>query len=348
MNTLTNNTFIAALKREPHSHPPIWIMRQAGRYLPEYRELRAKAHNFMAFCKNPQWATAATLQPFARYPLDAAIVFSDILTIPEAMGMDLEFIEHQGPVFHNPLKNIRDITALAIPDPNESLQYVMDTIKLCQKELAGKVPLIGFSGSPWTLACYMLEGSTSKNFSAAKKLLYQDPAASHLLLQKLQQAVSLYCAAQIHAGVDVIMLFDTWGGILSTEQYQEYSLSYMQQILADLASYSIPSIIFTKGGGQWLEMIAASGCHAVGLDWTIELSDAKNRIGGQVSLQGNLDPYALFAPPEVVAEQAKKLLNSYGKGYGHIFNLGHGIDPQTPPEHVAALIETVHHHRCVG
>lgn len=346
MRKLQNDIFLKAIYRQPTPYTPVWIMRQAGRYLPEYRQTRAKAGDFLTLCKTPELACEVTLQPLKRFNLDAAIVFSDILTIPDAMGLGLHFVEGEGPKFDSPINSIADITKLAIPDPNKDLKYVCDAIRLCQQELDGKVPLIGFSGSPWTLATYMVEGESSKNFYKIKSLLYSDPKYLHVLLDKLAQAVAAYLQAQINAGADALMLFDTWGGMLSTANYREFSLNYMKQITQFLKSQTnnkkIPLIVFTKGGGLWLEMIAEIGCDAVGLDWTIDIGQARNRIGNKVAIQGNLDPSALMGSSDVIRNEVAAILKSYGKGSGHIFNLGHGITPNIAPENVTTLVDAVH------
>lgn len=346
MRKLQNDTFLKAIYREPTPYTPIWIMRQAGRYLPEYRQTRAKAGDFLTLCKTPELACEVTLQPLSRFNLDAAIVFSDILTIPDAMGLGLYFVEGEGPKFASPINSIADIAKLAIPDPNKDLKYVCDAIRLCQQKLDGKVPLIGFSGSPWTLATYMVEGESSKNFYKIKNLLYTDPKHLHVLLDKLAQAVASYLQAQIDAGADALMLFDTWGGMLTTANYREFSLNYMQQINQLLKRQQkdkkIPLIVFTKGGGLWLDMIAEIGCDAVGLDWTIDIGQARNQVGNKVALQGNLDPSVLMSTPDVIRTEVAAILKSYGKGSGHIFNLGHGITPNISPENVTALVDAVH------
>ena len=339
---LKNDRLLRALKREPVDKTPVWLMRQAGRYLPEYRAIRQKIGSFLTMCKTPEIACEITLQPINRFDLDAAIIYSDILTIPDAMGCGLFFEDNEGPRFKFPTQDHNSVKALPIPDPNVELRYVMDAIRLVKRELNGKVPLIGFAGSPWTIACYMVEGGASKNFSIIKKMLYDTPETMHLLLQKLSDSISLYLKAQIDAGVDVIMLFDTWGGILSTEAYEHFSLHYMRQILESLASTNIPTIVFTKGGGQWLEMIASSGCDAVGLDWTTDLKTARERVGNHIALQGNLDPSILLASPDVIQREVKKVLNAFGNHPGHIFNLGHGLTPNIPHEHVKVLIDAVH------
>lgn len=345
MSKLKNDTFIRALLRQPTAYTPVWLMRQAGRYLPEYNQTRARAGNFLALCKNPDLATEVTLQPLARYPLDAAIVFSDILTIPDAMGLGLYFAEGEGPRFERPLREEWEIRDLTAPDPADHLRYVLDTVSQVRRALADSVPLIGFSGSPFTLACYMIEGRGSSDFASVKKMLYQRPDLLHRILSVNAEAVVAYLNAQIEAGAQAIMMFDTWGGMLSNTAYQEFSLAYMRKIIAGLtrerSGIRIPNIVFTKGGGGWLESIAAIGCDAVGLDWTIDIGAARSRVGNSVALQGNLDPAILLSSPETIASEAAAILSSYGKGSGHVFNLGHGISQHTPPEHVTALIAAV-------
>jgi len=345
MSKLKNDTFIRALLREPTPYTPVWLMRQAGRYLPEYNQTRARAGNFLALCKNPDLATEVTLQPLARYALDAAIVFSDILTIPDAMGLGLYFAEGEGPRFERPLREEWEIRDLTAPDPATHLRYVLDTVSQVRRSLAGSVPLIGFSGSPFTLACYMIEGRGSSDFATVKKMLYERPDLLHRILEINTQAVIAYLNAQIEAGAQAVMLFDTWGGMLSHAAYQEFSLAYLRRIIAGLTrareGLRVPSIVFTKGGGGWLESIAAIGCDAVGLDWTVDIGAARARVGMRVALQGNLDPAILLSSPQAVQREAAAILASYGKGSGHVFNLGHGISQHTPPENVAALIKTV-------
>jgi uroporphyrinogen decarboxylase len=342
---LENDTFIRALFREPTAYTPIWLMRQAGRYLPEYNQTRARAGNFLALCKNPDLATEVTMQPLARYRLDAAIVFSDILTIPDAMGLGLYFAEGEGPKFERPLREEREIRDLCAPDPTAHLRYVLDTVRQVRKSLAGSVPLIGFSGSPFTLACYMIEGRGSSDFASVKKMLYRRPDLLHKILAVNAQAVTDYLNAQIEAGAQAVMIFDTWGGMLSDAAYHEFSLAYIKQIIGSLKRENegmrVPSIVFTKGGGGWLESIADTGCDAVGLDWTINIGAAKARVGARVALQGNMDPAVLLSSPEAVQREAVAILEQFGSGPGHVFNLGHGISQFTPPEHVSALIEAV-------
>lgn len=342
---LENDTLIRALRRQPTAYTPVWLMRQAGRYLPEYNQTRARAGNFLALCKNPNLATEVTLQPLARYRLDAAIVFSDILTIPDAMGLGLYFAEGEGPKFERPLREEWEIRDLTAPDPSAHLRYVLDAVRQCRQALAGSVPLIGFSGSPFTLACYMIEGQGSSDFASVKKMLYQRPDLLHTILTVNAKAVTDYLNAQIEAGAQVVMIFDTWGGMLSHAAYHEFSLAYMKQIVAGLTrdhqGQTVPSIIFTKGGGGWLESIADTGCSAVGLDWTIDIGAARARIGTRVALQGNMDPAVLLSSPQAVQREAVTILERFGRGPGHVFNLGHGISQFTPPEHVTALIEAV-------
>lgn len=348
MNKLKNDTFLRALLRQPTEHTPIWLMRQAGRYLPEYCETRRRAGNFMNLCKNPRMACEVTLQPLARYDLDAAILFSDILTVPDAMGLGLYFAEGEGPKFERPLREEWEIRNLAAPDPGVELRYVMDAVAEIRRALDNSVPLIGFSGSPFTLACYMIEGGASEDFRTIKSMLYNRPELLHHVLEVNAKAVTAYLNAQIESGAQAVMIFDTWGGALSHRAYKEFSLAYMERILAGLkrehGGARIPSIVFTKGGGQWLEDIASIGCDAVGLDWTTDIGAARRRVGDKVALQGNLDPVALFAQPEKIAQEARAILDAYGPGSGHVFNLGHGISQFTPPDHVGALVNAVHEH----
>lgn len=321
------------------------MMRQAGRYLPEYKATRAEAGDFMSLCKNPELACEVTLQPLRRYPLDAAILFSDILTIPDAMGLGLYFGEGEGPKFRHPVRDAAAINALPVPDPEQELGYVMDAVRTIRRELKGAVPLIGFSGSPWTLATYMVEGGSSKTFGTIKKMLYSEPALLHALLDKLTQSVTLYLNAQIAAGAQSVMIFDTWGGVLTPRDYREFSLGYMQKIVDGLTRENedrkVPVTLFTKNGGLWLEAIAASGCDAVGLDWTIDIADARARIGDKVALQGNMDPSVLLGSPERIRQEVQTILAGFGQGSGHVFNLGHGITPEVDPEHAAVFIEAV-------
>lgn len=346
MKILKNDAYIRALLRESVDIMPVWMMRQAGRYLPEYKKIRAQAGDFMSLCKNTQLACEVTLQPLRRYPLDAAILFSDILTIPDAMGLGLYFTTGEGPKFHFPIRMKADIEKLPIPDPEKELRYVMDLARTVRKELAGTVPLIGFAGSPWTIATYMVEGGSSKIFSRLKAMLYTEPATLHLLLNKLTQTVILYLNAQIQAGVQSIMIFDTWGGVLSGENYRIFSLNYMHQIIEGLTRENegckIPVTLFTKGGGQWLEAIAETGCDAIGLDWTTDIGEARHRVGDKVALQGNMDPAVLYAPAPIIEKEVASILGAFGKGTGHIFNLGHGVHQDTPPEHVRIFVDAVH------
>ncbi|MFN5746606.1 MAG: uroporphyrinogen decarboxylase [Methylococcaceae bacterium] len=346
MTELRNDCFIRALLRQPVERTPVWMMRQAGRYLPEYRRVRQQAGSFMNLCTNPELACEVTLQPLDRYRLDAAILFSDILTIPDAMGLGLEFVEGEGPQFRQPVRTAENIRRLSVPDPEERLRYVPDAVRLIRRELDGKVPLIGFSGSPWTLATYMVEGRSSREFRKIKALMYEQPLLLHQLLDTLAQSVSGYLQAQIDAGVDAIMVFDTWGGVLSPTQYRQYSLDYARQSLEGVRCQrdgrTIPATLFTKGGGQWLEAMSETGYDALGLDWTTEIGDARRRVGDRVALQGNLDPQALYAPPESLRSEVRHILESYGQGSGHVFNLGHGVWPDVNPEHVGVMIEAVH------
>lgn len=338
-----NTTLLDALAQRKVAHTPVWLMRQAGRYLPEYRKIRGQVSDFLSLCKNPELACEVTLQPLSRFSLDAAILFSDILTIPEAMGLDLAFVENEGPVFNNPVRTIDEIQKLPIPDPSAELGYVIETVERLKPEL--QVPLIGFSGSPWTLACYMVEGKNTKNFATIRSMIHHIPKHLHLLLDKLAQSVTLYLTAQIQAGADVVMIFDTWGGLLNTSNYQSFSLAYMKKIIQALQASRVPVILFTKGGGLWLDSIADSGCDAIGLDWTIDIDRAKNVVGNRAALQGNLDPTVLLASPERVQTEALAILEKMDSPSGHIFNLGHGILPSTPPDNVAALIEAVHNYQ---
>jgi uroporphyrinogen decarboxylase len=343
---LANDTFLRALAREPTEYTPIWLMRQAGRYLPEYNATRKRAGSFLALAKSPAFATEVTLQPLERFPLDAAILFSDILTVPDAMGLGLYFAEGEGPRFERPLRDEAAIRALAVPDPGGELRYVTDAVREIRKALAGRVPLIGFSGSPYTLACYMVEGSGSDDFRNLKSMLYARPDLLHRILDVNTHAVTAYLNAQIEAGAQAVMIFDTWGGNLTTAGYEEFSLAYSRRVIAGLTKESngrrVPSILFTKGGGHWLEAMANSGCDALGIDWSTDLDAARRRVGAQVALQGNLDPAVLFASPEKVRVEARRVLDAFGPGPGHVFNLGHGISQFTPPESVAALANEVH------
>lgn len=343
MTQCKNDRLLRAIRHEPVDKTPIWIMRQAGRYLPEYRAVRQTAGSFMTVCKTPELACQVTMQPLARFPLDAAILFSDILTIPDAMGLGLHFLEGEGPVFQRPLRTERDIHALGIPDPEMSLGYVLDAIRMIQHELAGNIPLIGFCGSPWTLASYMVEGSANKSFPMIKAMLEQQPKLLRCLLNKLAEAVSLHLNAQINAGVQVVMIFDTWGGMLNTQHYREYSLQYVQQIIANVTQKnSVPVILFTKAGGQWLELMSQSGCDVIGVDWLVNLGKARQIVGTKMALQGNLNPAILYQPEKIIRAEVARILAEYGPGSGHIFNLGHGIPQDVPPEHVAILVDAVH------
>jgi uroporphyrinogen decarboxylase len=346
MAALKNDTFLKALLRQPTPHTPVWIMRQAGRYLPEYNATRKRAGSFLGLAKNPNYATEVTLQPLSRFALDAAILFSDILTIPDAMGLGLYFAEGEGPKFERPLRDEAAIKKLAVPDIGATLRYVTDAVSQIRRELDGKVPLIGFSGSPYTLACYMIEGGGSADFRTIKTMLYERPDLLHHILDINAKSVIAYLNAQIEAGAQAVMIFDTWGGSLSATAYKEFSLTYLQRIVAGLTrshdGTRVPNIVFTKGGGLWLEDIAAIGCDAVGLDWTIDIGRARARVGAKVALQGNLDPVTLFAKPEQIRTEVAKVLASYGQGSGHVFNLGHGVSQFTPPEHVGALVDAVH------
>ncbi|WP_088331258.1 uroporphyrinogen decarboxylase [Lacimicrobium sp. SS2-24] len=346
MPGLENDRYLKALMKQPVDRTPVWMMRQAGRYLPEYKATRAQAGDFMSLCKNPELACEVTLQPLRRFDLDAAILFSDILTIPDAMGLGLYFETGEGPKFERPLRSVSDINKLSVPDPEQELGYVMDAIRTIRQALAGSVPLIGFSGSPWTLATYMVEGGTTKSFSQIKKMAFAEPRALHLLLDKLADAVILYLNAQIAAGAQSVMIFDTWGGVLSPRDYKDFSLQYMHKIVDGLTRENdgrkVPVTLFTKNGGMWLEAIAATGCDGVGLDWTIDIGEARARIGDQVALQGNMDPSMLYASPERIEEEVKTILAGYGNGSGHVFNLGHGIHPDVPPEHAKVFIDAVH------
>ena len=348
MSELKNDRYLRTLLREPVDVTPVWMMRQAGRYLPEYRETRSIAGDFMSLCRNAELACEVTLQPLRRYKLDAAILFSDILTIPDAMGLGLTFGAGEGPKFAKPITCQADVKNLPIPDPEDELRYVMDAVRTIRKNLKGEVPLIGFSGSPWTLATYMVEGGSSKAFTKIKKMMYAEPATLHLLLDKLADSVISYLNAQIKAGAQSLMIFDTWGGVLTGRDYKLFSLNYMQKIIDGLIRENdgrkVPVTLFTKGGGQWLEHIAATGCDAVGIDWTTNIADARSRIGDRVALQGNMDPSILYAPPARIEQEVQDILAGFGKGTGHVFNLGHGIHPDVPPEHAGVFVDAVHHY----
>jgi uroporphyrinogen decarboxylase len=343
---LKNDRFLRALLREPVDVTPVWMMRQAGRYLPEYRRVRKQAGSFMDLCTNPELACEVTIQPLDRFPLDAAILFSDILTVPDAMGLGLYFEEGEGPRFRKPVRSAADIEALGRPDPEGELRYVMDAVRLIRRTLDGRVPLIGFSGSPWTLATYMVEGGSTKTYSKVKGMLYGEPLLMHRLLDTIASAVTDYLNAQIAAGAQAVMIFDTWGGVLTPDDYRDFSLRYMQQIVDGLTreadSRRIPVILFTKGGAQWLEQMADTGADALGLDWSTDLAQARRRVGDRVALQGNLDPAVLYAPPEIIRDRVAGVLAAFGHGSGHVFNLGHGINPDVDPEHAAALVNAVH------
>lgn len=343
---LLNDVLLRALRREPVERTPVWMMRQAGRYLPEYRQVRQKAGSFMGLCTHPELACEVTLQPLERYPLDAAILFSDILTIPDAMGLGLEFVEGEGPQFRCPIESSKDVERLGVPDPEGPLRYVIDSTRLIRRELSGRVPLIGFSGSPWTLATYMVEGRSTREFRKIKAMMFESPALLHQLLEVLTAAVTCYLNAQIRAGADAVMVFDTWGGILAPHQYLEFSLEYAKRIREGLETQiegrNIPTILFTKGGGQWLKAMAVTGYEALGLDWTQEIGVARAEVGDRVALQGNLDPQTLFAPIPVIEREVARIIHSYGPGTGHVFNLGHGVWPDVDPAHVGAMIQAVH------
>ena len=344
MTDVSQSVFIRSLQKKPVTRTPVWLMRQAGRYLPEYREVRAKAGDFLSLCKNPQFACEVALQPLRRFKLDAAILFSDILTIPDAMGLGLSFAEGEGPCFAKPIRSLAAIEALPAVSVVDELGYVMDAVRLIRQEMPQELPLIGFAGSPWTLACYMVEGGGSRDFKHMLQLMYSEPVATHQLLDKLANTITAYLDEQVRAGVNALMIFDTWGGILTTRHYIEFSLHYMARIVSQLkAKYPhIPIILFTKGGGQWLSQLANTGCDALSLDWTCDLAAARAQVGQQVALQGNLCPVVLLTSPECIREQVEQVLASYGQGSGHVFNLGHGITPDIPPLHVAAMVEAVH------
>jgi len=349
MSESNNDLYLRVLRGEKVERTPIWVMRQAGRYLPEYRATRKQAGDFLTLCKTPELACEVTLQPIDRFGLDAAILFSDILTIPDAMGLGLVLEEGIGPVFSRPIQSSADINRLTVPDPEQDLGYVMNAIRLVRTTLDGRVPLIGFSGSPWTLASYMVEGKGSKEFRLIKGLMFEDPKAAHKLLQIVTDSVIEYLKAQVVAGAQSLMLFDTWGGMLSTADFKQFSLAYMQQIVtalkSDELSQHIPIVLFTKGGGQWLEIMADTGCDGLGLDWTVDMAAAKSRVGHRVVLQGNMDPVVMNTAKAQVGEQAEKVLQAYGlheaADKGHIFNLGHGIQPFAKPENMQALVSTV-------
>jgi uroporphyrinogen decarboxylase len=345
MASLENDRFLRALLREPVDRTPLWMMRQAGRYLPEYREIRAEAGSFMNLCTNPELACEVTLQPLRRYAMDAAILFSDILTVPDALGLGLYFSEGEGPRFERPISTAAEINALDPARAASELGYVMDAVSLIRKELKGSIPLIGFAGSPWTLATYMVEGGSSKDFAKVKSLAFNEPELMHQLLSKLATSVAAYLTEQIRSGAQAVQIFDTWGGALSHSAYREFSLRYMTEIIDQLPREAdgrrVPVIVFTKGGGQWLEAIADCGADAVGLDWTTDIGAARERVGDRVCLQGNMDPTLLNASPERIREEVAQILASFGEGSGHVFNLGHGITPGINPDHVAAMVDAV-------
>ena len=345
MASLENDRFLRALLREPVDRTPLWMMRQAGRYLPEYREIRAEAGSFMNLCTNPELACEVTLQPLRRYAMDAAILFSDILTVPDALGLGLYFSEGEGPRFERPISTAAEINALDPARAASELGYVMDAVSLIRKELNGSIPLIGFAGSPWTLATYMVEGGSIKDFAKVKSLAFNEPELMHQLLSKLATSVAAYLSEQIRSGAQAVQIFDTWGGALSHNAYREFSLRYMTEIIDQLPREAdgrrVPVIVFTKGGGQWLEAIADCGADAVGLDWTTDIGAARERVGDRVCLQGNMDPTLLNASPERIREEVAQILTSFGEGSGHVFNLGHGITPGINPDHVAAMVDAV-------
>jgi len=342
---MQNDTLLRALLREPTPYTPVWIMRQAGRYLPEYNETRRKAGSFLALAKTPELACEVTIQPLRRFALDAAIIFSDILTVPDAMGLGLYFAEGEGPKFERPLRDESAIAKLGAPDL-DSLRYVFDAISLTRRTLADKVPLIGFAGSPFTLACYMIEGGGSDDFRLVKSMMYSRPDLLHRILSINAAAVAAYLNAQVRAGAQALMIFDTWGGSLAHDTFGDFSLAYSRRVIASLTRMSegrrVPVILFTKGGGQWLEPMAESGADALGIDWQTDLAGARRRVGDRVALQGNLDPMALFAPPAAIEKEVERVIASFGRGHGHVFNLGHGVSQHTPPDHVHALVEAVH------
>ncbi len=341
-----NDTFLRACFREPTPHTPVWLMRQAGRYLPEYRRVREQAGDFLGLCQDPDLAAQVTVQPVDRLGLDAAILFSDILTIPDAMDCGLRFVEGQGPVLDRPIRSPGDVERLPIPDPGAELRYVPDAVAASRRALDNRVPLIGFAGSPWTLATYMVEGGSSKTFGTIKRLALEDPDTLHGLLDKLTRAVIAYLNAQIEAGAQAVQVFDTWGGVLASRAFRELDLPYLRRVISGLRTTwdgtRVPKILFTKGGNGWLEDLADTGVEVVGLDWQTEPRQAGRRIGDRVALQGNLDPAVLYGPPERIEGEVARLLDDFGSAPGHVFNLGHGVHPDTPPEHVEALVEAVH------
>lgn len=345
MTELKNDRFLRALLKQPVDRTPVWMMRQAGRYLPEYREIRAQAGDFMSLCMNPELACEVTMQPLRRYPIDAAILFSDILTIPDAMGLGLYFETGEGPKFKKTIRTAAEVEALEVVKTEESLSYVTDAVSLIRKELNGEVPLIGFSGSPWTLATYMIEGGSSKDFRRAKTFVYDQPEVAALLLDKLADSVIDYLNAQIRAGAQAVQIFDSWGGALSHTAYLEYSLKPMKKIIAGLIreheGRQVPVILFTKGGGQWLEAMSDSGADCLGLDWTTDIAQARQRVGAKVALQGNMDPAILNTRPDVIRAEVKRILEGFGSGSGHVFNLGHGITPDVSPDNVEVFFNAV-------
>lgn len=346
MIKLKNDTLLRALMRQPVDYTPVWMMRQAGRYLPEYRATRTRAGDFLSLCQNPELACEVTLQPLNRFPLDAAILFSDILTIPDAMGLGLYFETGEGPRFKRIIRTEQDVDALIQPQMDDELGYVMNAVRVIRRELNGRVPLIGFSGSPWTLATYMVEGSSSKDFRHIKGMMYSQPEVLHKLLGRLAESVTDYLNAQICAGAQAVQIFDTWGGVLGHREYREFSLAYMQRIVAGLIreheGRTVPVILFTKNGGQWLEAMAATGADALGLDWTTHIGEARCRVGDRVALQGNMDPSVLYGSPARIRAEVQRILDDFGAGSGHIFNLGHGIHQFVDPERAAVFVEAVH------
>lgn len=346
MTPLKNDRFLRALSRQPVDVTPVWMMRQAGRYLPEYRATRERAGSFMDLCKNPELACEVTLQPLDRFPLDAAILFSDILTIPDAMGLGLSFGVGEGPRFAKPVRTEADVNNLAVPDPEQELRYVTDAVRTIRRALDGRVPLIGFSGSPWTLATYMVEGGGTKEFAHVKRMMFDRPDLMHRVLEVLARSVIEYLNAQVAAGAQALMVFDTWGGVLTPRDYRAFSLNYMEQIVKGVTREAegrrVPVILFTKGGGAWLDAMADTGCDALGVDWTTDLADARARTQGRVALQGNMDPSVLYASPGRIRAEVEAILAGYGPHPGHVFNLGHGIHQHVDPEHARAFVEAVH------
>ncbi|MFT5452366.1 MAG: uroporphyrinogen decarboxylase [Enterobacterales bacterium] len=342
---LINDIYLRAALSKPVERTPVWMMRQAGRYLPEYRAVREKAGDFMSLCRNAELACEVTLQPLERYPLDAAILFSDILTIPDAMGLGLTFEQGEGPKFARPLRTSADVKNLIIPDPADKLAYVMNAVSVIRRELKNRVPLIGFSGSPWTLATYMVEGGSSKEYRHLKGMMFSDPDSLHLLLDKLADSVILYLNAQVESGAQALMVFDTWGGILTPRDYKLFSLQYMQKIVDGVTRQAdgreVPITLFTKNAGQWLDVMAATGCDCLGVDWTTDLADARAEVGHKVALQGNMDPSILYGSDERIREEVKTILDSYGQGNGHVFNLGHGIHQFVDPAKAGVFLEAV-------